>query len=41
VGLLGLALILLPFIPGLRTLPLKLGIHRLVWRHHYRDAEEE
>jgi hypothetical protein len=41
VGVLGLSLVLFPFIPGLRTLPLKLGIHRLVWRHHYHGSEEE
>lgn len=28
-----LALILLPFIPGLRALPRHLGVHRLVWRN--------
>jgi hypothetical protein len=27
-----LALILVPFIPGLRTLPRHLGVHRLIWR---------
>ena len=26
------ALILLPFIPGLRSLPRRLGVHRLIWR---------
>jgi hypothetical protein len=33
---LSLALILVPFIPGLRSLPRHLGIHRLIWRDHYR-----
>jgi hypothetical protein len=28
-----LGLILLPFIPGLRSLPRHLGVHRLIWRH--------
>jgi hypothetical protein len=27
-----LALVLLPFIPGLRSLPKHLGVHRLIWR---------
>jgi len=29
IGLIG---ILLPFIPGLRSLPRHLGVHRLIWR---------
>jgi hypothetical protein len=31
-AVLTLALILLPFIPGLRSLPRYLGVHRLIWR---------
>jgi hypothetical protein len=31
-AVLTLALILLPFIPGLRSLPKHLGVHRLIWR---------
>jgi hypothetical protein len=31
-AVLTLALILLPFIPGLRSLPRHLGVHRLIWR---------
>ncbi len=34
--LLSAALVLLPFIPGLRSLPRRLGVHRLVWRSYYR-----
>jgi hypothetical protein len=30
------AFVLLPFIPGLRSLPRHLGVHRLIWREHYR-----
>jgi hypothetical protein len=33
--LLSAALVLVPFIPGLRSLPRALGIYRLVWRTHY------
>jgi hypothetical protein len=33
---LSLVLILVPFIPGLRSLPRHLGVHRLIWRDHYR-----
>ena len=36
---LSLALILVPFIPGLRKLPRYLGIHRLIWREHYRGHQ--
>jgi len=36
--LLSAALVLVPFIPGLRSLPRALGIYRLVWRTHYRDS---
>lgn len=31
-----LVLILVPFIPGLRSIPRGLGIYRLIWRSHYR-----
>jgi hypothetical protein len=37
--LLSLALILVPFIPGLRSLPRHLGVHRLIWRDHYRTHQ--
>lgn len=36
VALLTLALVLVPFIPGLRSLPRLIPIHRLVWRDYYR-----
>jgi len=29
-------LLLLPFIPGLRSLPKYLGVYRIIWRRHYR-----
>jgi hypothetical protein len=35
-ALLSLALVLVPFIPGLRSLPRYLGVHRLIWRDYYR-----
>ena len=35
-AVLSLALVLVPFIPGLRTLPRYLGVHRLIWRDYYR-----
>lgn len=34
-----LALLLLPFIPGLRDIPRKIPIHRLIWRDYYRDMK--
>ena len=35
IGLLSLALLLVPFLPGVRTLPRLIPIHRLVWRDYY------
>ena len=35
--LLTLALALVPFIPGLRSIPRRSRIYRLIWRQHYRD----
>jgi hypothetical protein len=32
-------LVLIPFIPGLRSLPRHLGVHRLIWRTHYRRSQ--
>ncbi len=37
--ILTLVLILVPFIPGLRSLPRYLGVHRLIWRDYYREVE--
>jgi hypothetical protein len=34
-GLLSLALVLIPFIPGLRDIPRWIPLHRLIWRQHY------
>jgi hypothetical protein len=36
---LSLGLVCIPFIPGLRSLPRHLGVHRLIWRDHYREVE--
>jgi hypothetical protein len=36
---LSLAFICIPFIPGLRGLPRYLGVHRVIWRDHYRRVE--
>jgi hypothetical protein len=33
------ALILLPFIPGLRSIPRKVPVYRLIWRDYYRHVE--
>lgn len=35
-GILTLVLALVPFIPGLRDIPRRLPIHRLIWRDYYR-----
>jgi hypothetical protein len=34
--LLTVILALLPFIPGLRSIPRRLGVYRLIWREHYK-----
>jgi hypothetical protein len=35
-AVLSLAFICIPFIPGVRGLPRRLGVHKLIWREHYR-----
>src|SRR5579884_2382153 len=37
-GVLSLALILIPFIPGVRDIPRWLPIYKLIWRDYYRAA---
>jgi hypothetical protein len=37
---LSLVLVLVPFIPGLRSLPRVLRVHRLIWREHYRRPHD-
>jgi hypothetical protein len=34
---LSVGLLLVPFIPGLRTIPRKSKVYRLIWREHYRN----
>jgi hypothetical protein len=34
-GVLGAVFVLLPFIPGLRSMPRLLPVYRLIWRRHY------
>jgi hypothetical protein len=36
-GVLSLAFICIPFIPGLRSIPRLIPIYRLIWREHYRS----
>ena len=36
-GLLSLAFICIPFIPGINILPRKIPVYRLIWREHYRS----
>jgi hypothetical protein len=38
-GVLSLAFVCIPFIPGLRGLPRHLGVHRVIWRDHYSRVE--
>jgi hypothetical protein len=37
VSILTLILLLIPWIPGLRSLPKYLGVHRLIWKDYYRE----
>ena len=37
-GALSLAFICIPFIPGLRSIPRRIPIYRLIWREHYRSS---
>jgi hypothetical protein len=36
--LLSAVLVAVPFIPGVRALPRRLGVYRLIWREHYRTT---
>ncbi len=38
-GLLSLTLICIPFLPGIRDLPRRIPIYKLIWREHYRSLE--
>jgi hypothetical protein len=38
--LLTAGLTLMPFIPGLRSIPRRTRVYRLIWREHYRSQEE-
>jgi hypothetical protein len=37
-GVLSLALVLIPFIPGVRDLPRRVPVYKLIWREHYRPS---
>jgi hypothetical protein len=37
-GVMSVALIMVPFLPGVRSLPRRIPIYRLIWREHYRAA---
>ena len=36
-AILSLVLLLLPFIPGLRSIPRRTRVYRIIWREHYRN----
>jgi hypothetical protein len=38
-GALSLAFILIPFLPGVRDLPRRIPIYKLIWRDHYRTLQ--
>ena len=37
---LSLGLLLVPFIPGIRSIPRKSRVYRLIWREHYQTQEK-
>jgi hypothetical protein len=37
-GILSIAFVLLPFIPGLRSIPRWIPLYKLIWRDYYREA---
>ncbi|HEX8996103.1 MAG TPA: cytochrome b N-terminal domain-containing protein [Ktedonobacterales bacterium] len=39
-GILTLLLLLVPFIPGLRRLPVYVPLYRVIWRDYYREKEQ-
>jgi hypothetical protein len=39
-ALLSLVLVFVPFIPGLRSIPRVVPVHRLIWRHHYDEQRQ-
>jgi hypothetical protein len=39
-GLLSVAFICIPFIPGVNILPRKIPIYRLIWKEHYRSQQD-
>ena len=40
-AILTLVLIFVPYIPGLNQLPRVMGVHRLIWRDHYRQMRTD
>ncbi len=38
-GLLSLALVCIPFIPGVRDLPRRIPIYKPIWKEHYRAQQ--
>jgi hypothetical protein len=39
-GILSLAFVLIPFIPGVRSIPCWIPLYRLIWRGYYREARQ-
>jgi hypothetical protein len=38
-GVMSLAFVLIPFLPGIRDLPRRIPIYRLIWRRHYESLQ--
>jgi hypothetical protein len=38
-GALSLAFVCIPFIPGVRSLPRRIPVYKLIWREHYRSQQ--
>ncbi len=39
-GVLSLAFVCVPFLPGIRSLPRRIPVYRLIWREHYRGRQD-
>jgi hypothetical protein len=40
-GVLSLLLIMVPFVPGVRSIPIKIPLYRLIWRSYYRRVGQQ
>jgi hypothetical protein len=38
-GVLSLAFVCIPFIPGVRSLPRRIPVYKLIWKEHHRSQQ--